>query len=136
MRTLLLTVAIALLFTSTAIAQEPSIPAAAWTRDGMARVLSANADPDTTPALQWGFGYLDLRALGTRWRMAYLPVARPFSGADIGITREWPDPFALTRTDFPMTPRTYRDARHYDPELARIIDSDRARMSLRVGGGH
>lgn len=135
MRAFVFAASIALLLAGTALADEPAAASADWTRDGMSRALRANDGTEATPVVQWGFGYVDFRALGTRWHMAYLPVSRPFSGADIGTTREWPDPFALTGTSFPMTSRTYRDSRSFDPEFIRISNTDRARVSLNVRGG-
>jgi hypothetical protein len=68
------------------------------------------------------------------WRIIYLPIAMPFSGSVRGSNPSsmWPDPFALTGTEFASTPRTWRDNREVSRERRRIERSERSRARVRV----
>ena len=55
--------------------------------------------PPRPPArVQWHLGYVDFRALGMDWRVAYLPIAAPLAGTRLNETATLPNAFALTNT--------------------------------------
>jgi hypothetical protein len=78
-------------------------------------------------------GSVELKAFGMSWRILYLPIAMPFSGSVRGSNPStmWPDPFALTRTEYATTPKTWRDKRELDRERRRIEKSMKERAKLK-----
>jgi hypothetical protein len=88
------------------------------------------------PNVRWGFGYVDFRALGMRWRMAYLPIMFPLSGSipwrNNGAFGSLPDPFELTGTEIASPPRTWRQARDMSAELKRIEHSEKTKARVTV----
>lgn len=119
--------------TATLAAQEPSVPPDAYTRDSIMRVLRATEEQPAPRVrdVHWGFGYVEFRALGQHWRLAYLPIMAPLSGTAFTTSRQWPDPFALTGTTFATTPRSFRAQRNVNRELSRIEKLEKPRVTTR-----
>ena len=89
-------------------------------------------DPDTY--FRHRFGSVDFRALGVRWRIGYLPMFVPLSGSQPWLnSQRWPDPFTLTGTQLPNTPRSFRRGRALNAELRRInkITKDAATVTVK-----
>ncbi len=84
------------------------------------------------PRVQFGFGYVDFKALRMRWKVNYLPIMMPLYGsmpwAMNGAFGSMPDPFIMTGTEIPYTPRTWRQVRDMNAELKRIERTERAKQ--------
>jgi hypothetical protein len=83
------------------------------------------------PRVQFGFGYIDFKALNMRWKVNYLPIMMPLYGSVPwqmnGAFGDIPDPFTMTGTEIPYTPRTWRQVRDMNAELKRIERTERAK---------
>ncbi|HSP13516.1 MAG TPA: hypothetical protein VLV78_02045 [Thermoanaerobaculia bacterium] len=83
------------------------------------------------PRVQFGIGYVDFKALNMRWRVNYLPIMLPLYGSVPwtmnGAFGSMPDPFTMTGTEIPYTPRTWRQVRDMNAELKRIERTERAK---------
>ena len=115
-------------------AEDPAVPPDAYTRDSIMRVLRATEEQPVPRVreVHWGFGYVEFRALGQHWRLAYLPIMAPLSGTAFTTSRQWPDPFALTNTSIATTPRTFRQRVQVNRELRRIEAMERARVDVKA----
>jgi hypothetical protein len=115
-----------------AVAQEdPAKPD--YSRDGLLRLFATSDVSAKRPkSIEFHAGYVDFRALNMRWRFAFLPFLAPFPGSVRGTVPAFPDPFLLTHTEIPYTPRTWRDQRAYSGELKRIEKSERERARVVV----
>ena len=135
--------AVFVLFTltlATASAQQPAQEPAAdgkpdYSRETLiemfADVPEREEDPDAK--FRHRFGAIDFRAFGIRWRVGYLPFMMPLAGSMPWVNgQRWPDPFALTRTELPMTPRSWRDRRAMSAELRRIERITREEAQIKV----
>jgi len=95
-------------------------------------VLSIPAEPKRERNVRFHVGAIEFGAVGTRWRFNYLPIMAPLSGTRLGVTREWPDPFALTGTAIATPPRAWRTQRQINSELRRIEKTERAKVKVNV----
>src|SRR5258707_573044 len=115
---------------------QPAAPKPDYTRPTLIRILSVNeAPPEPEPRVEFPFGAINVRALGTRWMIGYLPFLLPLSGSvntGRGLGSNFPNPFALTHTDFPYTARTWRDQRAMSRELRRIENEEKKRAKVKV----
>lgn len=82
------------------------------------------------PGIEYRVGTISFKALGTRWRIAYLPFFMPFPGTALTTNKQWPDPFLLTGTQYASPPRTWRRSREMNAELRGI--ERRLRKSAKV----
>ncbi|HET7434791.1 MAG TPA: hypothetical protein VFN10_08770 [Thermoanaerobaculia bacterium] len=129
--------AIALLAAAAAIAQTPAatdpapattnattdqpVPTPDYSQSHIAQILRTNVEPpEQKSSIEFHAGAVSFRALGTSWRIVYLPILMPLSGSRFGTSREWPDPFALTNTPIATTPRSWRTQREMNAERKRI----------------
>jgi hypothetical protein len=103
-------------------AEEPAAEKPDYSKDTLVRLFSDVAERDEVERrIDYGFGYIDFRALGMRWRVGYLPILQPLQGSQPWRNQDrWPDPFALTRTEIASPPRTWRQSREMSAELRRI----------------
>ena len=126
--------AVLVLVASQALAQDSPAPKPDYSRPTLIRILSGiEAPPEVEKAIRFHFGSVEFRALGTRWRIAYLPIMMPFSGSvnyGRGLGSNFPDPFVLTGTEIPQTARTWRDQRALSGELRRIERTQREREKI------
>ena len=101
-----------------------------FSREGLQRVFDVQAQerPEREPPVRFTVGGVEFRALGTRWRIAYLPIMAPFVGARLRTTSEWPDAFALTGMQVATSPRAWRTQRAISRELRAI--ERRARIAV------
>ena len=132
-------VALLLLLAVPATAQEEADPD--YSRDTLLRLFADagnETDDDDMRAVRYRFGSVEFRALGTSWRLNYLPIMVPFSGTGPGfngeITNTLPDPFMLTNTQIATSPRAWRTQRQRNAELRRIdrTERDRARIEVKT----
>lgn len=120
-----------LLLAPIANADEPTKPD--YSREALLRIFSVNIPPPQRErAIEFGFGTIEFKALGTRWRFIYLPIFAPLSGSIRRTNAELPNPFALTGTEIAYTPRTWRHDREMSRELRRIERMERERAKVRV----
>jgi len=108
-----------------------------YSRETLIRIFADNPiRPKVEPNVQWGFGYVDFKALGMRWRMPYLPIMAPLSGSipwrNNGAFGSLPDPFELTGTQIASPPRTRRQARDMSAELKRIERTEKTKAKVTV----
>lgn len=104
-----------------------------FSKPTLMRVLAYDEAPDRLRRFHHTPGAIEFRALGMDWRLAYLPILMPLSGSRMGVTNQWPDPFALAGTQIAPPPtRTWRERRAYNAELRRINRSDRKRGKVVV----
>ena len=106
-----------------------------FSKPSLLRLLSEMPPSKPDPAVAFEFGAVDVRALGTRWKIGYLPFLMPLSGSvnyGRGIGNDFPDPFALTGTVIPWTARSWRDQRALSSELRRIERTERERTKVKA----
>jgi hypothetical protein len=122
---------------TTAVAQNTA-PAADYSKERLL-LLVHNAElekPKIERSVQFGFGYVDFKALGQRFRFNYLPLGIPLSGSEPWRSNDaWgstPNPFELTGTTIPYTARTWNDRRAMNVELKRIEATERAKIKVKV----
>ena len=64
-------------------------------------------NPDDRPAskqrVEWHTGYVEIHALGTDFRIFYLPFLAPLPGARLEDAGKIPNPFELTGTPYAST---------------------------------
>ena len=112
-----------LLVAASAIAEETEKPKSPdFSRDTLIKLFSeTTVTAKRDPAVELGFGYIDFRALGMRWRVGYLPFLAPMQGSQPwrNVDR-WPDPFILTGTEIATTPRTFARTREINSELKKL----------------
>lgn len=117
-------------------AQEQTAPSAPqppdYSRQNLLRLLVDADAPGDEDRLRFHVGAIEFGALGTRWRFNYLPLMMPLSGTQMGVTRQWPDPFALTGTSIASPPRTWRTRRALERELRRINRTTKAKVKVEV----
>lgn len=124
----LLTVSIA----SAAFAQEEKPPETPDpSKPTVMRVFTADEkEPVRERRVKFTPGAVEFRALGMDWRISYLPILMPLAGSRMTTSREWPNAFALTGTEFATPPRTWRERRAISAELRRINRLDRKRAKV------
>jgi hypothetical protein len=107
-----------------------------FSRPTLIRILSADEPPpEEEPRVEFKFGSIQVRALGTRWLIGYVPLLMPLSGSvnrGRGLGSNFPDPFELTGTSFPYTSRTWHDQRAMSRELRRIESEEKKRARVKV----
>lgn len=118
-----------LLTASGAFAQEASQPQTDYSRPTLLRIVVQH-EREQQRAIRIEGGTVTFRALGTRWR--FLPIMLPFAGTRLTTTREWPDAFALTGTQFATTPRSFRTRRELNKELRRIEKITKPKAKIKV----
>lgn len=106
-----------------------------YSRDTLLRLFADAGDEyEDDRAVRYRFGTVEFRALGTSWRLNYLPIMIPFSGSGPGfngeITNTLPDPFMLTNTPIATSPRAWRTQRERNAEMRRIERTERARIEI------
>ena len=130
------TFAILILLGATSLGAEEAQPEPAkpdYSKESLQRfVLSIPEPPKRERNVRFHIGAIEFGAVGTRWRFNYLPIMMPLSGTRLGVTREWPDPFALTGTVIATPRRAWRTQRKVDAELRRIEESERAKIRVKV----
>jgi hypothetical protein len=115
-------------------AQEQSgAPRPDYSREKLLALFANETQHDKVePRVQFGFGYVDFKALRMRWKINYLPIMMPLYGsmpwAMNGAFGSMPDPFIMTGTEIPQTPRTWRQVRDMNAELKRIERTERAKQ--------
>lgn len=95
-------------------------------------VASIPEPPKRDHNVHFYVGGVEFRALGARYRFNYLPIMAPLSGTRLGITQEWPDPFALTGTAIATPRRAWRTQRQVDAEMKRIEKTERAKIRVKT----
>ena len=107
-----------------------------FSRDTLLELFADIPEPEEYPesSFRHRFGSIDFRALGVRWRIGYLPFFVPLSGSEPWVNgQRWPDPFTLTGTQIPNTPRSFRRGRAMNAELRRIdrITKEQATVTVK-----
>jgi hypothetical protein len=132
MRTI--TTILALLITAAALAQEQqpvAVQSPTYSRDELLRIFANTPEPpEHRPRVEYGFGSISFRALGTQWRFNYLPVMAPLQGTRPTTSREWPDAFGLLGVQYATTPRTWHTRREINRELRRIDRTTKATVKV------
>jgi hypothetical protein len=105
-----------------------------YTREKLTQIFShvIEAPPKPDPTVNWHLGYVEFRALNMRWHISWLPLLAPLPGSIRGPVSAPLDPFAMTGTEIPYTPRTWRDKRAMSKELQRIERMERERAKIKV----
>ena len=125
----------ALLFAGTLMAQQNSPQPPDYSRPTLLRILAVDQAHQEERRVEYPFGAVQIEGRSTRWLIGYLPFLMPLSGSvptGRGLGSDFPNPFVLTHTDFPMTPRTWRDNRAMSRELRRIEAEERKRAKVKV----
>lgn len=103
--------------------EEPAeTPPPDYSRETLLQLFADDAEREEAEGrVTHHLGAIDIRALGMRWRIGYLPFFMPLSGSAPWLPgHRWPDPFALTGTQIASPPRTWRQQRDMSAELRRI----------------
>lgn len=132
-----LTLALMAILVATSVLAQDKPPAPDYSKDNLLRLFKdSDEKPKVERNIDFGIGYVQFKALGQRWRIAYLPIMLPLPGSIPWRNDAFggmPDPFALTGTTIPYTPRTWRDTRAMNAEMKRIEKSERAKVKVSVG---
>ena len=110
-----------------------------YSRDTLVRLFADNPiKPKPEPRVQFGYGYVDFRALNMRWRFAALlaPLYGSIPWAMNGAMGAIPDPFILTGTEIASPPRTWKQYRDMNAELKRIERTEKAKIKATVVAKH
>jgi len=94
-----------------------------YSRETLLELFADLPEPEenTGNRIDHQFGSISFRAMGTRFRIGYLPFFMPLSGSRPWLNGErWPDPFVLTGAGYATTPRSFRTRREMSSELRRI----------------
>jgi hypothetical protein len=121
-----------LLMATPLTAEEP--PVVDTSKEALQKFVAAIPEPPPPPPRNVTFhlGALEFRALGMRWRIAYMPILPPLPGTRPTTTREWPDAFALTHTPIATTPRSFTTRRAVNAESRRIEKTERAKIKVKT----
>ena len=102
-----------------------------YSRNKLIQIFANEKPQEKAKKVDAGFGYIDLRALNTRFHIGYLPFLMPLYGsmpwAMNGAFGGMPDPFIASGTEIPQTPRTWAQKREFNAELKRIERTERAK---------
>lgn len=113
-------------------AQEPPD----YSRETLIKIFANNPIKEPVePRVQFGFGYIDFRALNMRWRFAYAPMMPLYGSIPWqmnGAMGSIPDPFVLTNTPIASPPRTWRQSRDMNAELKRIERTEKSKPKATV----
>ena len=117
-------------------AADETSPKPDFSRDALMRTFAAHEIdlPERPgPRVKFRFGGMEFHALGTDWRIMYLPVFMPLSGSAPTTSKTFPDPFALTGASIATMPQHFPTRREVNAELRRIrrTESRRARLDAR-----
>jgi hypothetical protein len=116
-----------LLVASSAAAQDEPRPD--YSRDTLMRLFVA-ASPEEAQRNYRDVG-MTVAAFGTTFQIHALPqLMMPLSGSVMRTSKEWPDPFSLTRTQIATSHRAWHTRRNVNRELRRINMSERARLRV------
>jgi len=116
-----------LLVAGSAAAQEQPRPD--YSRDTLMRLFMA-ASPEEKQQVYNDYG-VNVDAFGTTFRVHVLPqLFMPLSGSIMRTSKDWPDPFSLTRTQIATSQRAWRTRRNVNRELRRIELTQRARLRV------
>ncbi|MGZ7079762.1 MAG: hypothetical protein ACXVJT_10145 [Thermoanaerobaculia bacterium] len=122
-------------FLAVSVLNAADTPKPDYSQEHLRELFAQNEEPPKPqPNVRWGPAGVEFRAFGINWRLLYLPILAPFSGSVRG-TDPWskfPDPFALTHTEFAETPRTWRDTREISKERKRIEKMMKERAKVKV----
>ncbi len=128
--------ALVLLIATAAAAQQPAASSTAgppdFSREKLTQIFSGviEAPPKPEPAIKWDLGTVEFRPLNMRWRIGFLPFLAPLPGSVRRTAPTIMDPFAMTGTVFPYTPRTWRAGRELSKEMKRIERTERERAKV------
>ena len=86
-----------LLLATTAFADDDAEKLKAW------RDLNPDDRPASKQRVEWHTGYVEIHALGTDFRIFYLPFLAPLPGARLEDAGKIPNPFELTGTPYANT---------------------------------
>ncbi|HEY2324383.1 MAG TPA: hypothetical protein VGJ82_16105, partial [Thermoanaerobaculia bacterium] len=106
-----------------------------YSRTTLLRILSVDQPEQPERKVEYPFGAIRIEGRSTRWLLGYLPFLQPLSGSvptGRGLGSDFPNPFVLTHTDYPFTPRTWRDNRAMSRELRRIESEEQKRAKVKV----
>lgn len=102
-----------------------------YSRESLLRLFAdAPEREDPEAQIQYDIGTISFRALGSRWKIAYLPFLMPLAGSRLTTNKDWADPFLLTGTQYASPPRTWSRSREMNAELRGI--EKRLRKSAKV----
>lgn len=125
----------ALLIAGTLTAQQTTPQPPDYSRPALLRILSVDQPEQQQRKVEYPFGAIHIEGRSTRWLIGYLPFLMPLSGSvptGRGFGSDFPNPFVLTHTDYPYTPRTWGDNRAMSRELRRINAEERKRAKVKV----
>jgi hypothetical protein len=128
--------AFVLLIATAAAAQQPPASSTAgppdFSRDNLTQIFSdvVESPPKPEPAFKFDLGHVEFRALNMRWRIGFLPFLAPLPGSVRRTVPTMMDAFALTGTELPYTPRTWREGRELSKEMKRIEQTERERAKV------
>ena len=111
---------LAILLCTAALGQDAPAPAGQpdYSKEAIQKIV---LEMEHAQRIRFRPGAVDFRALGMSWRFNYLPgLMLPLSGTRMGVTQEWPDPFALTGTVIATSPAAARRGREFNRELRKI----------------
>lgn len=104
-----------------------------YTKPTLMRIFSVDdTPPKRERRVKVRAGGVEFRALGMDWRIGFLPFLPPLVGSRNTTSKEWPDAFSLTGTEFASPPRTWRQRRALSSELRRIERLERKRAKVVV----
>ena len=125
----------ALLFAGALSAQQTTTPQPPdYSRPALLRIIASQPEQPER-RVEYPFGAVRIDGRSTRWLIGYLPFLMPLSGSvptGRGFGSDFPNPFVLTHTDFPYTPRTWGNNRAMSRELKRIEAEERKRARVKV----
>ena len=111
--------------------QEPTTTKPDYSRESLLRFAADIPEPPKRERnIRFYLGAVEFGAMGQRWRFAY-PVM-PFSGTQLRVTQQLPDPFSLTGTAIATPRRAWFTQRKIDAELKRIEASERAKIKVTI----
>jgi len=129
-----LVILVLLAATAASAQEEPPVVNPDYSKESLQRFVANIPEPPPRRVRDVIFhiGAIEFRALGTRWRLNYLPFMMPLSGTQMGITQTPPDPFALTQTTIATPPRAWRTQRQVSAEMKRIEQTERAKVKVKT----
>jgi hypothetical protein len=101
-----------------------------YSKDNLLRLFAGEERPEPPPRFEFHPGWIDFRLFGQRFRFSPLLGALP--GSELGTTKQWPDPFALTGAEIAQTPETFVRRREVNAELRRLERRIRRTSKVKV----
>jgi hypothetical protein len=120
---------IAVLLVVPAVFAQKAEPKVDYSRQTLLRIVVEKEREDRR-AIRIENGTVTFRALGTNWH--FMPIMLPFAGTRFTTTREWPDAFSLTGTQFATPRRAFRTRRELNAELKRIERATKPKATVKV----